>query len=89
MTYEYNAENEDEVTIKAGDTVEIVEKNTGQDGWWKVTVFILLYCTTTAYYILHVILAFSICVRRMKCTCSVLLNALLLFMVSATICMYM
>ena len=36
MTYAYPAENEDELTIEVGDIVEIVDKDSGQEGWWKV-----------------------------------------------------
>ena len=39
MTYEYEADNEDELTIRVGDVVEIVNKDVdGQDGWWEVCV---------------------------------------------------
>ena len=36
VTFEYEADNEDELTIKVGDMVEIVNKDTDNDGWWEV-----------------------------------------------------
>ena len=34
--YNYEAEQDDEVTVKKGDIVDILEQETGQYGWWKV-----------------------------------------------------
>ena len=38
VVYTYEAENHDEVTVTAGDVVEVVEfeDKTGEEGWWKV-----------------------------------------------------
>ena len=36
MTFEYDADNADELTIRVGEIVEIVNKNTDSDGWWEV-----------------------------------------------------
>ena len=36
MTFDYEADNEDEITIRVGEIVEIVNKNTDNDGWWEV-----------------------------------------------------
>ena len=36
MTFDYEADNEDELTIRVGEIVEIVNKNTDNDGWWEV-----------------------------------------------------
>ena len=38
VTFEYKAENDDELTINVGEMVEVLDKNTDQDGWWKVRV---------------------------------------------------
>ena len=37
VTFEYEADNPDELTIKVGEIVEIVNKNTDNDGWWEVS----------------------------------------------------
>ena len=34
--FSYNADQDDEITIKEGDIVEIISMNTEQDGWWKI-----------------------------------------------------
>lgn len=39
VTYPYTAENDDELTIAVDDIVEIVNKDSGQEGWWKVGSF--------------------------------------------------
>ena len=36
VTFEYDADNADELTIRVGEIVEIVNKNTDNDGWWEV-----------------------------------------------------
>lgn len=39
VTYEYEADNDDELTIRVGDIVEIINKNVDQqDGWWEVSI---------------------------------------------------
>ena len=37
VIYDYNSEQEDELTIKVGELLEVVDK-TEQDGWWKVRI---------------------------------------------------
>ena len=37
VTFEYDADNADELTIRVGEIVEIVNKNTDNDGWWEVS----------------------------------------------------
>ena len=32
----YIADQEDEVSVKDGDIVDILEQDTGQDGWWRI-----------------------------------------------------
>ena len=34
--FNYEAVQDDEVTVKKGDIVDILEQETGQDGWWKI-----------------------------------------------------
>ena len=34
--FSYVADQEDEVTIKDGDIVDVLEQDTGQDGWWRI-----------------------------------------------------
>ena len=36
IMFPYTASQEDEITVKEGDIVEIVEKVTDQDGWMKI-----------------------------------------------------
>ncbi len=37
VTYEYEADNEDELTIRVGDIVGIINRDVDQqDGWWEV-----------------------------------------------------
>ena len=36
VIFDYEADNEDELTIKVGQLVDIVSKDTDQDGWWEV-----------------------------------------------------
>lgn len=36
VIFEYDADNPDELTIRVGEIVEIVNKNTDNDGWWEV-----------------------------------------------------
>ena len=38
VIFEYEADNPDELTIKVGEIVEIVNKNTDNDGWWEVSL---------------------------------------------------
>ena len=38
VTFEYDADNPDELTIRVGEIVEIVNKNTENDGWWEVSL---------------------------------------------------
>lgn len=39
MTFEYEADNDDELTIRVGDVVEIITKDVDQqEGWWEVRV---------------------------------------------------
>ena len=40
--YDYEAKQEDELTVKEGDIVEVVNKEE-QDGWWKVSI--IIHCT--------------------------------------------
>ena len=49
VTFDYEADNEDELTIKVGEIVEIVNRNTENDGWWEVGVM-LLYCGYLSYF---------------------------------------
>lgn len=36
-THNFNAENEDEISLRAGEVVIVLEKDEGyQDGWWRV-----------------------------------------------------
>ena len=37
--YDYEAEQEDELTVKEGDIVKVVD-NEEQDGWWKVSILV-------------------------------------------------
>ena len=37
VLFEYEADNPDELTIKLGEIVEIVNKTTDNDGWWEVS----------------------------------------------------
>ena len=36
VMFTYTASQEDEITVLEGETVEVVDRNTDQDGWWKV-----------------------------------------------------
>ena len=36
VTFDYDADNEDELTIRVGEVVDIVSKDVDQDGWWEV-----------------------------------------------------
>ena len=37
VTFDYDADNSDELTIKIGETVDIIDKQPdGQEGWWEV-----------------------------------------------------
>ena len=36
VTFEYEADNDDELTIRVGDVVDIINKDVDQDGWWEV-----------------------------------------------------
>lgn len=36
VMFSYLADQEDEVTIKDGDIVDVLEQDTGQDGWWRI-----------------------------------------------------
>ena len=45
VTYDYDAENEDELTVKVGDILEIVEvEPDGQEGWVMVGVVVVCGC---------------------------------------------
>ncbi|KAM9355367.1 CD2-associated protein isoform 2-T2 [Pholidichthys leucotaenia] len=35
VTYDYEATNEDELTLKEGDIIHLVSKDTGEPGWWR------------------------------------------------------
>ena len=38
VSFDYDADNEDELTIRIGDVVDIIDKNPdGQEGWWEVS----------------------------------------------------
>ena len=39
VLFEYEADSRDELTIRVGDEVEIVNKNTDIEGWWEVRIF--------------------------------------------------
>ena len=41
VTFEYEADNPDELTIKVGEIVEVVNKSTDNDGWWEVSLVCL------------------------------------------------
>ena len=34
---DYDAENSNELTVRVGEIVEVINKNVDQDGWWKVS----------------------------------------------------
>ena len=37
MTFDYDADNDDELTIRVGDVVDIINKDLNdQEGWWEV-----------------------------------------------------
>lgn len=39
VTFDYDADNDDELTIRVGDVVEILNKDVDQqEGWWEVRV---------------------------------------------------
>ena len=38
VTFDYDADNDDELTIKVGEIVDIVNKDIEQDGWWEVSL---------------------------------------------------
>ncbi len=40
MTFDYDADNSDELTIRVGETVDIISKDNEQDGWWEVSLAI-------------------------------------------------
>ena len=73
VTFEYEADNPDELTIKVGEIVEIVNKNTDNDGWWEVSwddrvCFYICYC------FFHLLLIFiwkfhQPCVRDVSVVC--------------------
>ena len=37
VAFDYEADNDDELTVRVGDIVDIVNKDTEQDGWWEVS----------------------------------------------------
>ena len=53
VTFEYEADNTDELTIRVGEIVEIVNKNTDNDGWWEVRP--LLHSKHTSVVIIPVL----------------------------------
>ena len=34
--FSYNADQDDEVSVTEGDTVDVISTKTDQDGWWKI-----------------------------------------------------
>ena len=38
VLFAYQATQDDEVSVEKGDIVDVIDENTGQDGWWKVRV---------------------------------------------------
>ena len=38
VMYECEADSEDEITARAGETVEILNENTSEAGWWEVSI---------------------------------------------------
>lgn len=40
VTFDYEADDKDELTIKVGDVVDIVSKDEDQEGWWEVGVWV-------------------------------------------------
>ena len=39
VTFDYDADNDDELTIKVGEVVDIINKDVDQqEGWWEVCV---------------------------------------------------
>ena len=36
VVFDYDADNDDELTIKVGEVVDIISKDVDQDGWWEV-----------------------------------------------------
>ena len=46
VTFKYEADNPDELTIKVGEIVEIINKNTDV-GWWEVSFnicWVVIFC---------------------------------------------
>lgn len=45
--HDFQPENEDEVSFHPGERIEVIEKDEEfGDGWWKVSVFEFLRCST-------------------------------------------
>lgn len=44
VTFDYEADNEDELTIRVGEIVEIINKDEmdQQEGWWEVRMYVCM-----------------------------------------------